>query len=84
MLVALLVIAAVSGGVLGLVYGVAKDTIAQVDQKKNEAAIQAVLPMEGEITYKADTMQFNYEGVDMTFPCKGSGGGQRELALQLC
>ena len=38
MLVALLVIAAVSGGVLGLVYGVTKDTIAQVDQKKNEAA----------------------------------------------
>ena len=69
MLVALLVIAAVSGGVLGLVYGVTKDTIAQVDQKKNEAAIQAVLPLEGEITYKADTMQFNYEGVDMTFPC---------------
>ena len=69
MLVALLVIAAVSGGVLGLVYGVTKDTIAQVDQKKNEAAIQAVLPLEGEITYKADTMQFTYEGVNTTFPC---------------
>ena len=69
MLVALLVIAAVSGGVLGLVYGVTKDTIAQVDQKKNEAAIQAVLPLEGEITYKADTMQFSYEGVNTTFPC---------------
>ncbi len=69
MLVALLVIAAVSGGVLGLVYGVTKDAIAEVDQKKNEAAIQAVLPLEGEITYKADTMKFNYEGVDLTFPC---------------
>ena len=69
MLVALLVIAAVSGGVLGLVYGVTKDTIAEVDQKKNEAAIQAVLPLEGEINYEADTMQFTYEGVDMTFPC---------------
>ncbi len=69
MLVALLVIAAVSGGVLGLVYGVTKDTIAQVDQKKNEAAIQAVLPLDGEITYKADTIQYTYEGVDMTFPC---------------
>ena len=69
MLVALLVIAAVSGGVLGLVYGVTKDTIAQVDQKKNEAAIQAVLPLDGEITYKADTMQFSYEGVNTTFPC---------------
>ena len=69
MLVALLVIAAVSGGVLGLVYGVTKDAIAEVDQKKNEAAIQAVLPLEGEITYKADTMTFSDEGVDMTFPC---------------
>ncbi len=69
MLVALLVIAAVSGGVLGLVYGVTKDTIAKVDEKKNEAAIKAVLPIDGEVTYKADTMQFSYEGVDMSFPC---------------
>ena len=36
MVVALLVIAAVSGGVLGLVYGMTKDAIAEVDQKKNE------------------------------------------------
>ena len=69
MLVALLVIAAVSGGVLGLVYGVTKDAIAEVDQKKNEAAIQKVLPLEGEIIYEPDTLKFNYEGVDMTFPC---------------
>ena len=69
MVIALLVITAVSGGVLGLVYGMTKDAIAEVDQKKNEAAIQAVLPLEGEITYKADTMQFKYEGVELTFPC---------------
>ena len=69
MVVALLVITAISGGVLGLVYGMTKDAIAKVDQKKNEAAIQAVLPLEGEITYKADTLKYNYEGVDMTFPC---------------
>ena len=69
MLVALLVIAAVSGGVLGLVYGVTKDAIAEVDQKKNEAAIQAVLPLEGEITYKADTLSYDYEGTTLTFPC---------------
>ena len=69
MLVALLVIAAVSGGVLGLVYGMTKDAIAEVDQKKNEAAIQAVLPLEGEVTYKADTLHYNYEGVDISFPC---------------
>ena len=68
MLVALLVIAAVSGGVLGLVYGVTKDAIAEVDQKKNEAAIKAVLPLEN-VTYKADTLKYNYEGVDLTFPC---------------
>ena len=69
MLVALLVIAAVSGGVLGLVYGVTKDAIAEVDQKKNEAAIQAVLPIEGEITYKTDTLKYDYEGTTQTFPC---------------
>ena len=69
MVVALLVITTVSGGVLGLVYGMTKDAIALVDQKKNEAAIQAVLPLEGEITYKADTLKYNYEGADLTFPC---------------
>jgi len=69
MLVALFVITAVAGGVLGLVYGMTKDAIAEVDQKKNEAAIQAVLPLEGEITYEADTLKYNYEGVEMTFPC---------------
>jgi electron transport complex protein RnfG len=69
MVVALLVITAVSGGLLGLVYGMTKDTIAEVDQKKNEAAIQAVLPLEGEITYKADTLKYDYEGTTLTFPC---------------
>jgi electron transport complex protein RnfG len=68
MVVALLVITAVSGGVLGLVYGMTKDAIAEVDQKKNEAAIKAVLPLEN-VTYVADTLKYNYEGVDMTFPC---------------
>jgi len=69
MLVALFVITAVAGGVLGLVYGMTKDAIAEVDQKKNEAAIQAVLPLDGEITYKTDTMSFTDEGVTTTFPC---------------
>ena len=68
MLVALLVIAAVSGGVLGLVYGVTKDTIAQVDQKKNEAAIQAVLPIEG-VTYRPDTLLYITENDTTLFPC---------------
>ena len=43
MLVSLLVITAVSGGVLGLVYSVTKDAIAEVDLKKNQDAIAAVL-----------------------------------------
>ncbi len=69
MLVALFVITAISGGLLGLVYGMTKDTIAEVDQKKTEAAIQAVLPLEGEISYKADTMAFTEDGATMIFPC---------------
>ena len=69
MVVALLVITAVSGGLLGLVYGMTKDAIAEVDQKKNEAAIKAVLPLEDEITYKADTLKYTADGLTMNFPC---------------
>ncbi len=69
MLVALLVIAAVSGGVLGLVYGVTKDTIAQVDQKKNEAAIQSVLPLDKKLTYTPDTLIQITETDTLSFPC---------------
>ena len=69
MLLALFVITAVSGGLLGLVYGFTKDAIAEVDLKKNQAAIQAVLPLEGEITYKADTLSYTENGVTTTFPC---------------
>lgn len=43
MLVSLLVITAVSGGVLGFIYALTKDTIAEVDKKKNAAAIAEVL-----------------------------------------
>ena len=69
MLVALFVITAVSGGLLGLVYGFTKDAIAEVDLKKNQAAIQAVLPLEGEIIYKADTLSYTEAGITTTFPC---------------
>ena len=69
MLLALFVITAVSGGLLGLVYGFTKDAIAEVDLKKNQAAIQAVLPLEGEITYQADTLVYTENGVTTTFPC---------------
>ena len=43
MLIALFVITAISGGLLGLVYGMTKDTIAAVDAKKNAKAIAEVL-----------------------------------------
>ena len=43
MLIALFVITAISGGLLGLVYGMTKDTIAEVDAKKNAQAIADVL-----------------------------------------
>ena len=43
MLIALLVITAISGGLLGLVYGMTKDTIAEGDAKKNAKAIAEVL-----------------------------------------
>ncbi len=69
MLVALLVIAAVSGGVLGLVYGVTKDTIAQVDKKKNEAAIHTVLPLDKKLTYTPDTLIQITETDTLSFPC---------------
>ena len=69
MLIALFVITAVSGGLLGLVYGMTKDAIAEVDQKKNEAAIKAVLPLEGGITFTTETLEYTEDGVTMTFPC---------------
>ena len=69
MLIALFVITAVSGGLLGLVYSMTKDAIAEVDAKKNEAAIQAVLPLEGEITYQVDTLVYSENGTTTTFPC---------------
>ena len=69
MLVALFVITAISGGLLGLVYGMTKDTIAEVDAKKNEAAIKAVLPLEGEITFKAENLSYTEGGVTTEFPC---------------
>ena len=70
MLVALFVITAVSGGLLGLVYGVTKDAIAEVEIKKNEAAIKAVLPLEGNITYQVDTLRMTDEsGKVVLFPC---------------
>lgn len=47
MLVALLVIAAVSGGLLGLIYSITKDKIAEVEKQKNEAAMSEVLQKEG-------------------------------------
>ena len=69
MLLALFVITAVSGGVLGLVYGFTKDTIAEVEAKKNAKAIAEVLPLEGEVTYQTDTLSFTDAGTTLLFPC---------------
>ena len=69
MVVALLVITAVSGGVLGLVYGMTKDAIAEVEAKKNAKAIAEVLPLEEEVTYQADTIKLDYDGTILFFPC---------------
>jgi len=87
MLVSLLVITAVSGGVLGWVYGLTKDSIAKVDQKKNEDAIAAVLNTGTDIAeFKVDTIdelvynlaydaQGGFIGAAVkTFSGKGFGG----------
>ena len=47
MVISLMVITAVSGGVLGFVYGLTKDSIAKVEKDKNEKAISEVLTKEG-------------------------------------
>lgn len=49
MLVSLLVITVVTGGILGFVYSITKDAIAEVDLKKNQAAIEEVLKTNVEI-----------------------------------
>ena len=49
MLVSLLVITVVTGGILGFVYSITKDAIAEVDKKKNAAAIEEVLKTDVEI-----------------------------------
>ena len=69
MLLALFVITAVSGGVLGLVYGFTKDKIAEVEATKNAKAIAEVLPLEGEVSYQADTLSFTDAGTTLLFPC---------------
>ncbi len=58
MLVSLLVIAAVSGGIIGLVYGITKDKIDEVEKLKNETAMSEVLKKEGQSIkeFKADTV----------------------------
>jgi len=69
MLIALFVITAVSGGLLGLVYGLTKDAIAEVELQKNEKAIKEVLPLGEGITYTADTITLDDNGVTLSFPC---------------
>ena len=55
MLVSLLVITVVTGGILGFVYSITKDAIAEVDLKKNQAAIEEVLKTDAEIATIEET-----------------------------
>ena len=64
MLVALLVITAVAGAVLGLVYSVTEDTIKKGEEEKNFKAIKAVLPLEN---VRFDTITIIHE--ETAFPC---------------
>ena len=64
MLLALFVITAVSGGILGLVYSFTKVKIDDENAKKNDRALHAVLPFDN---IRFDTLTINNEG--MAFPC---------------
>lgn len=63
MLVSLSVITVVTGGILGFVYSMTKDAIAEVDLKKNQAAIETVLKTDTEIasieTVEIDGLTYN-------------------------
>ena len=85
MLVALLVITAVSGGVLGFIYALTKDTIAEVDKKKNAAAIAEVLgtdentqldtiTCDGMLYNLAYDVQGNFLGAAIKSASNGFGG----------
>lgn len=63
MLVALLVIAAISGGILGLIYSITKDRIAEVEKQKNEAAMSEVLQKDGIVIDRFETIEDEATGL---------------------
>jgi len=70
MLVALFVITAVAGGVLGLVFSLTDPKIKEEAKKKKEKAIKEVLPLEDKITiFKEDTLWLITETDTSAFPC---------------
>lgn len=69
MLIALLVITAVAGGLLGLVFSITNPKIEKEKDKKNKKAIEAVLPLDGVIVYSPDTLVLTANGDTTTFPC---------------
>ena len=85
MLIALLVITAVSGGVLGFIYALTKDTISEVEKKKNAAAIAEVLgtdentqldtiTIDGMLYNVARDAQGNFLGAAIKSATNGFGG----------
>ena len=58
MLVSLLVITVVTGGILGFVYSITKDAIAESKAKKNQEAINTVLPLNCEVTNDTITIMY--------------------------
>ncbi len=70
MLVALFVITAVAGGVLGLVFSLTDPKIKEEAKKKNVKAIKEVLPLGDKITtMKEDTLSLITKTDTLAFPC---------------
>ena len=71
MLIALMVIAIVSGGVLGFVYGLTKPAIDQVEANKNLKAINEVLKSDIEIV-KTETRDIDDLTYNLAFDAEGN------------
>ncbi len=71
MVLTLLIITLVAGGALGMVYKVTKEPIAQSKLKKQQAAINAVVPGFDNDPTKDQVSVKSKDGLDLTiFPCK--------------
>lgn len=71
MLIALLVIAVISGGILGLVYSVTEKPIAEVEKQKNKAAIDSVLQKDGVVIDKIVIVERNQMVYNLAYTVDG-------------